>query len=31
MVIDEHTDFGGGDAAMNPADIILVALGTCQG
>ena len=30
MVIDEPAAFGGGDSAMSPADVILVALGTCQ-
>jgi uncharacterized OsmC-like protein len=30
MVIDEPAAFGGGDAAMSPADVVLVALGTCQ-
>jgi putative redox protein len=30
MVIDEPAAFGGGDSAVSPADIVLVALGTCQ-
>ena len=30
MVIDEPAAFGGGDDAMSPADVVLVALGTCQ-
>jgi uncharacterized OsmC-like protein len=30
MHIDEPAAFGGGDAAMSPADVVLVALGTCQ-
>jgi uncharacterized OsmC-like protein len=30
MVIDEPAAFGGADAAMSPADVVLVALGTCQ-
>jgi len=30
MVIDEPAAFGGGDSAMSPADVVLVALGTCQ-
>ena len=30
VVIDEPAAFGGGDAAMSPADVVLVALGTCQ-
>ncbi|MFV2033115.1 MAG: OsmC family protein [Gammaproteobacteria bacterium] len=30
VVIDEPAAFGGGDEAMSPADVILVALGTCQ-
>jgi len=30
MVIDEPAAFGGGDEAMSPADVVLVALGTCQ-
>jgi putative redox protein len=30
MTIDEPAAFGGGDAAMSPADVVLVALGTCQ-
>lgn len=30
MAIDEPAPFGGGDTAMSPADLVLVALGTCQ-
>ena len=30
MVIDEPPAFGGGDSAVSPADVVLVALGTCQ-
>lgn len=30
MTIDEPAAFGGDDAAMSPADVVLVALGTCQ-
>ena len=30
IVIDEPAAFGGDDAAMSPADVVLVALGTCQ-
>jgi len=30
MTIDEPAAFGGGDEAMSPADVVLVALGTCQ-
>ena len=30
MVIDEPAAFGGGDEAMSPADVVLVAMGTCQ-
>ncbi len=30
IVIDEPAAFGGGDSAMSPADVVLVALGTCQ-
>ncbi len=30
MTIDEPAAFGGGDTAMSPADVVLVALGTCQ-
>ena len=30
MVIDEPAAFGGGDSAVSPADVVLVALGTCQ-
>jgi len=30
MIIDEPAAFGGADAAMSPADVVLVALGTCQ-
>jgi putative redox protein len=30
MTIDEPAAFGGGDSAMSPADVVLVALGTCQ-
>ena len=29
IVIDEPAAFGGGDSAVSPADIVLVALGTC--
>lgn len=31
MTIDEPAAFGGGDTAVSPADLILAALGTCQG
>ena len=30
MVIDEPAAFGGADSAVSPADVVLVALGTCQ-
>jgi putative redox protein len=30
MVIDEPAAFGGGDSAVSPADVVLIALGTCQ-
>ncbi len=30
MTIDEPAAFGGGDSAVSPADVLLVALGTCQ-
>ena len=30
MVIDEPAAFGGTDSAVSPADVVLVALGTCQ-
>ncbi len=30
MTIDEPAAFGGGDEAMSPADVVLVAMGTCQ-
>lgn len=30
MTIDEPAAFGGGDSAMSPADVVLVAMGTCQ-
>ncbi len=30
IVIDEPAAFGGGDTAVSPADVVLVALGTCQ-
>ena len=29
--VDEPAAFGGGDAAQSPGDLILTALGTCQG
>ena len=30
MIVDEPPDLGGQDAAMNPVELVLVALGTCQ-
>jgi uncharacterized OsmC-like protein len=30
MLVDEPKDLGGGDEAMNPVELVLVALGTCQ-
>jgi uncharacterized OsmC-like protein len=30
MTVDEPPELGGTDAAMNPVELILVALGTCQ-
>jgi uncharacterized OsmC-like protein len=30
MIIDEPTGFGGTDSGPGPAEILLVALGTCQ-
>lgn len=30
MLVDEPHDLGGTDEAMNPAELLLVALGTCQ-
>ena len=30
MTVDEPPDLGGKDAAMNPVELVLVALGTCQ-
>jgi putative redox protein len=30
MVIDEPPELGGGDSGMNPVELVLVALGTCQ-
>jgi len=30
MLVDEPPELGGGDAAMNPVELVLVALGTCQ-
>lgn len=30
LVIDEPSDLGGDDAGMNPVEILLIALGTCQ-
>jgi putative redox protein len=30
MLVDEPPELGGGNAAMNPVELVLVALGTCQ-
>ncbi|MHB1231912.1 MAG: OsmC family protein [Burkholderiales bacterium] len=30
MLVDEPPELGGQDAAMNPVELVLVALGTCQ-
>ncbi|MFQ6403215.1 OsmC family protein [Methylophilus sp. 'Pure River'] len=30
LTIDEPPDLGGGDQGMNPVELVLVALGTCQ-
>jgi uncharacterized OsmC-like protein len=30
MLVDEPRDIGGSDEAMNPVELVLVALGTCQ-
>lgn len=30
MLIDEPPELGGGNAAMNPVELVLVAFGTCQ-
>lgn len=30
MTVDEPPELGGADAAMNPVELVLVALGTCQ-
>lgn len=30
LTIDEPADLGGGDQGMNPVELVLVALGTCQ-
>jgi uncharacterized OsmC-like protein len=30
MLVDEPHDLGGSDEAMNPVELVLVALGTCQ-
>jgi uncharacterized OsmC-like protein len=30
ITVDEPTDLGGEDSAMNPVELLLVALGTCQ-
>ena len=30
MLVDEPRDIGGSDEAINPVELVLVALGTCQ-
>jgi len=30
MTVDEPPELGGGDAGMNPVELILVTLGTCR-
>lgn len=30
LVVDEPPELGGGDSAMNPVELVLCALGTCQ-